>query len=201
MQECRNFFVHSSEDGTYTIEDGKINAKGDYIVGQYIRIMGSMLNDGVYLIEQTGIGYIDVSIHDEDYPLWFPPTGGHDAWPMGARVTHLNVRYVSLIPANTTVPGTGNYWDVVGYTEHALRNETFTGHIVGLRVPQDFVRLAHVIENYEQKKGIPNALTHESFGGYSYQLATDANGMPATWQKVFVQELNRYRRMFEEAII
>lgn len=54
MQSINNFFEKTAEVGTYKIEDGKLKGiKGKYIVGQYLRIMDSIMSDGVYKI--TGI--------------------------------------------------------------------------------------------------------------------------------------------------
>jgi len=38
------------ETGEYEIKSGIITAKNKYLVGQYIRVMGSILNDGVYIV-------------------------------------------------------------------------------------------------------------------------------------------------------
>ena len=35
----------------------------------------------------------------------------------------------------------------------------------------------------------------ESFGGYAYTKATDANGAPIGWQKAFASRLNQWRRL------
>ena len=53
MQYCKNYFVRTLETGTYTIANGSINATGTYAIGQYIRIKGSLLNDGVYQFANT----------------------------------------------------------------------------------------------------------------------------------------------------
>lgn len=48
-QELKNYFLKSVHPGTYTIENGVINgADGFLIPGQYFRIVGSVLNDGVH---------------------------------------------------------------------------------------------------------------------------------------------------------
>lgn len=47
------------------------------------------------------------------YPEWVQPTGAHDAYALGARVTHNGKNWESTIPANTTEPGTllpWGYW-------------------------------------------------------------------------------------------
>lgn len=162
------------------------------------------MNDGVYGVENVGEGYIDVSIHDGDYPLWQAPTGAVDAYPMGARVTHNNIRYVSTIDFNTTVPGTGRYWEAVGMAEHFLHNEIFTGAVCGLAVPPDFIQLVSDIKQFQENAAKnPNLglVQSESFGGYSYSMATGANGNVASWQSAFQSRLNPYRKMFDEVIL
>ena len=41
---------------------------------------------------------------------WVQPTGAHDAYPLGAIVTHRGKTWKSLIPANTTIPGDDPRW-------------------------------------------------------------------------------------------
>ena len=52
MNYCKNFFVYSCESDTYTIEsDGIVgNLSETYIVGQYVSIDYSYVNDGVYKV-------------------------------------------------------------------------------------------------------------------------------------------------------
>jgi hypothetical protein len=47
-RECRNYFVKEIYHGNFDISDGKITLYPAPLVGQYIRISGSVLNDGVY---------------------------------------------------------------------------------------------------------------------------------------------------------
>ena len=61
--EIRNYFLaHREEDihsGTYTIEDGTLTV--DFLLdGQYFRIVGSALNDGVYQYPAT-------TLHNESF--------------------------------------------------------------------------------------------------------------------------------------
>ena len=48
-REIRNFFAITSESGDFTVENSVIKLSGKYLLGQYILISGSILNDGVYL--------------------------------------------------------------------------------------------------------------------------------------------------------
>ena len=66
---CNNFFERSSEYGRYTISENAIAVRGDYKAGQYVRIMDSLLNDGVYKIASVEAGEItlNATITDEEF--------------------------------------------------------------------------------------------------------------------------------------
>lgn len=53
MRACNNWFARFRESGTFTISANKITIKGIYLTGQYIRILGSGLNDGVYKVKSV----------------------------------------------------------------------------------------------------------------------------------------------------
>lgn len=46
----------------------------------------------------------------DEVPAWVQPTGAQDAWADGARVTHAGQTWRSLIPDNTTEPGSDPRW-------------------------------------------------------------------------------------------
>jgi len=48
-----------------------------------------------------------------EWPDWVQPTGAHDAYPIGAQVTHAGLRWTSDLDANVWEPG------VAGWTETA----------------------------------------------------------------------------------
>lgn len=50
MQECRNYFVDSEERGFFQILNGRIDLELDYLRGQYLLIKDSILNDGLYQV-------------------------------------------------------------------------------------------------------------------------------------------------------
>lgn len=194
-----------AERGGFTIADGIINPlTGIYQVGQYIRIIGSVFNDGVYQIESILGDYVDVSLRDENYPQWVSPSGTIGLYHIGERVTHNGIRYVSLVNDNSWEPGTSdNLWKAVGEIEHSTRNETFNGAICPLAIPQDFLDLAYEISSFDEratKDKNRGVLVSESFGGYSYSMATNNAGVAATWKEVFSSRLNPYRRMFAPKI-
>jgi len=53
MRSVNNFFVNFQQkaDGEFKIENGQIELSEGFLVGQHIAITGSLLNDGVYLLE------------------------------------------------------------------------------------------------------------------------------------------------------
>lgn len=112
----------------WTITYGTMDVPGA-LPGQYVRIIGSVLNDGVY-----------------QYPL----TG--------------------------------------------LTDETFTGTVRLLAIKKAVLEMVPEIEAWCEKNQ-PTAFTSESFGGYSYSKATNADGVAASWQDVFRARLAPYRKM------
>lgn len=213
MKSVNNFFYARSNSGriaadrgTFTIGGGIISPVSEtYLRGQYIRIVGSVFNDYVYRVESAGDGFIDLSINDEDYPAWVEPTGAVDAYSTGDRVSHAGARHVSLINANIVVPGTDTrYWELVDEIEHNVQDEVFTGAICPLRIPKDFLMLAAEIETFQNNQSDTSnsgLIKSESFAGYSYTMATDANGNIAGWQSIYANRLNNYRKMFPERVI
>ena len=123
-----DFAKQTLPEQVWTIADGTMDVPGA-LSGQYIRIVGSVLNDGVY-----------------QYPL----TG--------------------------------------------LTDETFTGTVQLLAIPKTVIALVDEMETWS-KKNQPTAFTSESFGGYSYSKATNADGVAASWQDVFRARLAPYRKM------
>ena len=124
-----NYFVaRVLPEQEWTIADGTMEIP-DALSGQYVRIIGSVLNDGVY-----------------QYPL----TG--------------------------------------------LTDETFIGTVQLLAIPKTVLALVQEIEAWAEKNK-PTAFTSESFGGYSYSKATNADGVAAGWQDVFRAQLAPYRKI------
>lgn len=65
MRECRNWFVapNGVHHGVFTIKDGSISLPF-LVSGQYFRIVGSVLNDGVY---QYGVNQHEKQLKDETF--------------------------------------------------------------------------------------------------------------------------------------
>lgn len=56
--------------------------------------------------------FLEVSL--EEWPEWRQPTGAHDAYNIGDKVTYNGQKYKSKINGNTTVPGSDErFWEKV----------------------------------------------------------------------------------------
>ena len=131
LAEIRNYFVVKVHSGDFKVIGGKLSPLDFLQNGQYFRIVGSVMNDGVYRYPYSG-----------------------------------------------------------------LTDETFSGEIWALAVPPTLIALAADIEEYEKKaKETVSPYSSESFGGYSYTKATDSNGSPLSWEKVFAKRLNKWRKI------
>ena len=99
----------------------------------------------------------------------------------------------------------GQYFRIVGsvyndgvyqYPATSLTDEVFEGAVWAMSLPPDLIALAAEIEEYNKSDaGKPSPFTAESFGGYSYTKATDANGAPISWQKAFASRLSKWRKL------
>ncbi len=131
LHHIRNWFVCEMHAGKYTIENGSVELPF-LMDGQYFRIVGSILNDGVY-----------------QYPA-------------------------------------------------VLVDETFSGEIWALAIPQALLDTVTKIEEWETKNGAAarGPFSSESFGGYSYTKGKDnKTGQDVTWQSEFRSDLNFWRKI------
>ena len=84
------------------------------------------------------------------------------------------------------------------YPEDDLTDETFNGTIWALAIPKSVIELAAEIEAWQKKNGeaASGIYQSESFGGYQYSKATDAEtGGAVTWQSAFKQQLSAWRKI------
>ena len=82
------------------------------------------------------------------------------------------------------------------YPASDLTDEVFDGAVWAMALPPSIIALSAEIEEYnDSDAGKPSPFTSESFGGYAYTKATDANGAPIGWQKAFASRLNRWRKL------
>ena len=99
----------------------------------------------------------------------------------------------------------GQYFRIIGsafndgvyqYPDTSLTDEVFEGAVWAMAVPPSIIALSAEIKAYnDSDAGQASPYTSESFGGYSYTKATDANGAPIGWQKAFASRLNRWRKL------
>lgn len=130
LRHLKNWFVVSTHSGEYEINQGSI-ALPFLLDGQYFRIIGSVLNDGVYC-----------------------------------------------------------------YPAYTLQDERFAGEVWALAIPRDLLDLEKEIKKWEESNGESAAgpYTSESFGGYTYTKATNANQTGFSWQDAFRGRLNIWRK-------
>ena len=84
------------------------------------------------------------------------------------------------------------------YPEDDLTDETFNGTIWALAIPKAVIELADEIQKWQEKNGEASVSPYqsESFGGYSYSKATDAEtGGAVTWQSAFKKQLSAWRKI------
>ena len=84
------------------------------------------------------------------------------------------------------------------YPTSDLVDEEFSGVIWALAIPPAVVDLADEIQKWQEKNGevASSPFSSESFGGYSYSKATDAEtGGAVTWQSAFKQQLGAWRKI------
>lgn len=48
----------------------------------------------------------------EEYPAWVQPTGAHDAYPQGAKVSYNGKKWVSTVSGNVWAPGVYGWEEV-----------------------------------------------------------------------------------------
>ena len=87
-----------------------VNAVGDPQLYRVISTHTSQADWEPYAVPSL---YEPIGLDDSGFPVWSQPSGAHDAYDTGDIVNYNGVLYESMIPANTTVPGTDErYWKV-----------------------------------------------------------------------------------------
>ena len=101
----------------------------------------------------------------------------------------------------------GQYFRIIGsvfndglhqYPAADLVDEEFSGAIWALAIPKAVIDLANEIQKWQGKNGEASVSPYqsESFGGYSYSKATDAEtGGAVTWQSAFKRQLSAWRKL------
>ena len=128
---------------------------------------------------------------------WFPVEGG------------IHSGTFTIKDGGITLPflADGQYFRICGsvfndglhqYNVLDLTDETFTGTIWALAIPKAVIELADEIQKWQEKNGEASVSPYqsESFGGYSYSKATDAEtGGALTWRSAFKQQLSAWRKI------
>lgn len=177
-QELRNWFDRGQPKwfGDFTIENGALVLRSDMSLkdGQYFRICGSALNDGVYQYGNT-----QLIVDDEE---GVPDTLSFSLNEDG----HL---------IQTSEGATPRY-------RAQLTDETFHGSVWAMAIPPAVIALSTDIDEWVEKNAeiIASPYSSESFGGYSYtkRNGTSANGSSNSvfgWQDAFRSRLNRWRKI------
>lgn len=123
--------------------------------------------------------------------------------PNGVHVQTYTISGGSIAPLDFLQEG--QYFRIVGsvfndgvyqYPAASLTDEVFEGAVWAMSLPPDLIALSAEIEEYNKSDaGKPSPFTSESFGGYAYTKATDANGAPIGWKKAFASRLNKLRKL------
>ena len=123
--------------------------------------------------------------------------------PNGVHIQTYTISGGSIAPLDFLQEG--QYFRIIGsvfndgvhqYPATSLTDEVFDGAVWSMAVPPAVIDLAAEIEEYNNSDaGKASPFTSESFGGYAYTKATDANGAPISWQKAFASRLNKWRKL------
>ena len=123
--------------------------------------------------------------------------------PNGVQIQTYTISGGSIAPLDFLQEG--QYFRIIGsvfndgvhqYPAADLTDEVFHGAVWAMALPPSLIALSAEIEEYNKSDaGKASPFTAESFGGYSYTKATDANGAPISWQKAFASRLNKWRRL------
>ena len=128
---------------------------------------------------------------------WFPVEGG------------IHSGTFTIKDGGITLPflADGQYFRICGsvfndglhqYNVLDLVDETFNGTIWALAIPKSVIELADEIQKWQEKNREASVSPYqsESFGGYSYSKATDAEtGGAVTWQSAFKRQLGAWRKI------
>ena len=102
----------------------------------------------------------------------------------------------------------GQYFRIVGsvfndgvyqYPQRQLKDEVYHGGLWAMAVPAEVIALNAEIDDWKQKYltldgQALSPYTSESFGGYSYTKGASGDTSAASWQGVFANRLNKWRK-------
>lgn len=92
----------------------------EYVVGDRVKfydILYKCINAHTSQLDWTPSSAVSLWVRTDDpaieYPEWRQPTGAHDAYAIGDKVTHNEKKWVSTADANTWEPGQFGWEEVV----------------------------------------------------------------------------------------
>lgn len=100
----------------------------------------------------------------------------------------------------------GQFYRIIGsarndgvhcYGDALLYDETFSGVVIPMNVPDAFLNLVEEIQIWQSTCGVKIAGTFhsESFGGYSYTRGTSKEGNALSWKDQFGGRLSPYKKV------
>lgn len=110
LKALNNYFYKFKEEGTFTIKNNTIVVKAPYLTGQYIRLQGSILNDGVHQVEEVREGIVITGLSDEEftgviYSLAIPK----DLIEIAEKIKEFRNKEVKGHYSSETIPGGYSY--------------------------------------------------------------------------------------------
>ena len=87
-----------------------INDVGD---PQLYRVVQAHTSQSDWTPDATPALYTPIGLNEEGYPVWSKPTGAHDAYAKGDKVTHSSKKWTSDVDANVWEPGVYGWTEVV----------------------------------------------------------------------------------------
>ena len=92
--------------------DGHPYEKGDHFMyeDRFYKVLQDHTSQADWLPTTAVSLYVEIADPAEEWPEWKQPTGAHDAYNTGDKVSHNGKHYTSNIYANTTEPGSDDRW-------------------------------------------------------------------------------------------
>ena len=103
--EAISLFPHWKEDITVA-KDARYQYNG-----KLYRVVQAHTTQADWTPDATPALWVIVSL--EEWPDWVQPTGAHDAYAKGDKVTHSSKKWTSDVDANTWEPGVYGWTEVV----------------------------------------------------------------------------------------
>lgn len=77
---------------------------------KFYKVLQDHTSQSTWLPDNAPSLYVEISDPSVEWPAWKQPTGAHDAYSIGDKVSHNEEHYISQINGNTTEPGTDERW-------------------------------------------------------------------------------------------